>query len=60
MLWPDGATGVFTTTSIGDLHTVDAYAVTYDDGTTTLTFTQPPVTRDASGAAITVPAMEVA
>lgn len=60
VVWPDGATGTFTTTTIGPLDTIDAYNITYDDGTTTLTFTQPTITRNASGFATTVPAITVA
>jgi len=60
VLWPDGATGVLTITARHATDAVTAYNVTYDDGTTTLTFTQPAITRNTTGAATNVPAMVVA
>lgn len=59
VVWPDGAAGTFTTDTIGTLDTIDAYHITYDNGTDELTFTQPAITRDANGAATNVPAMVV-
>ncbi len=59
VVWPDGATGVFTTTDIGPMDTIDAYTITYDDGVTDLTFTQPAITRDVNGAATNIPGMVV-
>lgn len=59
VVWPDGATGTFTTDTIGTLNTIDAYHISYSDGTSTLTFTQPLITRNANGLATNVPAIVV-
>jgi hypothetical protein len=60
VVWPDGKPGTFTTDSIGPLNTIDGYHITHVDGATTVTYTQPTVTRDANGAATNVPAITVA
>jgi hypothetical protein len=57
--WPDGTTGVYTTTTIGADDTVDAYTVTYA-GTVTKTVTQPLMTRDVDGNVTDRPEMLVA
>jgi len=47
VVWPDGAAGVFTgTPSVAFPGSLDSYTITYG---TTRTYTQPTVTRDASG-----------
>lgn len=56
--WPDGTSGDyigFTTTTPG---AVDTYTLTYI-GDTTITFTQPPVTRDAVGNLMYRPAITI-
>lgn len=60
VVWPDGTTGVFTATSLSTLFpgAVDAYTVTYL-GATTVTYTQPLMTRDSSGAVTVRPAITV-
>jgi len=61
VLWPDGTTGTYTATTLSStfLGAVDGYTVTYGSPTR-LTFTQPAVTRNASGAVTNRPAMTVA
>jgi hypothetical protein len=62
VIWPDGATGAYTATTVSTAFpgAVDAYTVTYV-GSTTKTVTQPAVTRDSTtGAVTTRPAMTVA
>ena len=60
VVWPDGATGTYTgTASTAVAGAVDSYTVTWV-GSTTKTVTQPTVTRNASGAVTTRPAMTVA
>lgn len=60
--WPDGSTGIFTTTTASSalLGALDAYTVTYvPPFGPTRTVTQPAVTRDASGAVTAQPAITV-
>jgi hypothetical protein len=61
IVWPDGATGVFTTDVVSTLFpgAVDAWHATYINGTTTHTVAQPAVTRDANGAVIAQPAITI-
>lgn len=61
IVWPDGATGTFTTdtTSIIFLGAIDAWHATYINGSITHTVTQPLVTRDANGAVIAQPAITI-
>lgn len=58
--WPDGVTGVYSATpSVTWPGATDAYTLTRA-GTTTLTFTQPTVTRDSlTGAITTRPAITI-
>ena len=55
--WPDGATGVFTSTELSTDFpgAIDAYTVTYVKGDVSYTLTQPAVTRNASGAVTVQP-----
>lgn len=55
--WPDGATGVFTSTELSTEFpgAIDAYTVTYEKGDISYTLTQPAVTRNASGAVTAQP-----
>lgn len=55
--WPDGATGVFTSTKLSTEFpgAIDAYTVTYEKGDISYTLTQPTVTRNASGAVTAQP-----
>lgn len=57
VVWPDGTTGTFTATTIGPLNTIDAYTITRVISGVTHTYTQSAITRDASGAATSVPAI---
>ncbi|MEU3476407.1 hypothetical protein [Rhodococcus sp. NPDC006774] len=61
--WPDGATGVITTTlSTADasLNAINAYALTHVLAGVTTTYTQPTMTRDATTGAVTAqPALVV-
>jgi len=61
VVWPDGTAGTYTATTVSPAHpgAVDAYTVTYGSPVTS-TYTQPAVTRDASGAVTTRPGMTVA
>ena len=57
--WPDGTVGVYSGTASGTwLGALDAYTITYA-GTPTKTYTQPAVTRDASGFITNRPAITV-
>lgn len=59
--WPDGAPGVLTITARqGGTDAVTNYAVTHVADGTTLTYTQPTITRDSSGLATLVPQITVA
>ena len=64
VLWPDGATGTFTPTTINaTFNTIDAFTITYvwtNAGGGTHTITQTAVTRDASGAVTAQPTPTVA
>lgn len=62
IVWPDGATGTFTTdtASTGKLGELDAWHVTYVNGTVTHTITQTAVTRDAGGGITAQPAITIA
>ena len=58
--WPDGTTGTYVTdtASTAFLGAVDAYHVTYGSPATK-TYTQPAITRDASGAVTNRPGIQV-
>ena len=56
--WPDGSPGTYTTLAIDPSGAINSYQITYGSPVTK-TFTQPTITRDSSGAAITVPAVVV-
>ena len=60
VVWPDGSPGTYTATTLSSAFpgAVDAYTVTYGSPVTK-TYTQPAVTRNASGAATAVPAIVV-
>ena len=61
VVWPDATPGTYTATTVSTAFpgAVDAYTITYGSPVTK-TYTQPTVTRDANGAATTVPAITVA
>jgi hypothetical protein len=57
VVWPDGTTGVYTgTPSVAFPGSIDSYSITYG---TTRTYTQPAVTRDASGNITNQPAIVI-
>lgn len=58
--WPDGSPGTYTADALSTAFpgAVDGYHITYGSPVT-LTFTQPTITRDATGAATNVPEMVV-
>ena len=58
--WPDGTPGTFTATTLSTAFpgAVDGYQITYGSPVSK-TFTQPTITRDATGAAVNVPAITV-
>jgi len=60
VVWPDGAPGTYTALIVSTTFpgAVDSYKITYGSPATK-TYTQPTVTRDTNGAAITVPAITV-
>jgi hypothetical protein len=60
VVWPDGTAGVFTSDVLSSAYpgAVDSYHITYL-GSSTVTYTQPTVTRDSNGAVTTRPAMVV-
>lgn len=60
VVWPNGVPGTFTADTLSTAFpgAIDGYHITYGSPVTA-TFTQPTLTRDASGAAITVPAIVV-
>lgn len=63
VVWPDGSTGTFTTTTASTSFpgAIDAYTVTYVPASgSTKTVTQTAVTRDAAGAVTAQPALAVA
>lgn len=58
IVWPNGATGTFTTDTINATHnTIDAWHATHILSGTTKTVTQTAVTRNASGAVTAQPAI---
>lgn len=61
IVWPDGATGKFTTdvASTAFPGAIDAWHATYINGSVTHTITQPTVTRDANGAVTAQPAITI-
>jgi hypothetical protein len=61
VVWPDGATGTYTATTVSTAFpgAVDAYTITRV-GSPTLTYTQPLMTRDANGAVTNRPTIAVA
>lgn len=61
VVWPDGTVGTYTALVVSSAFpgAVDSYRVTYGSPATR-TYTQPTVTRDASGAVTTRPAITVA
>lgn len=61
VIWPDGATGVYTATqvSVDFPGAVDAYTLTYTNGAVSKVVTQPTVTRNSEGAVINKPAITV-
>lgn len=59
VVWPDGSPGTYTgTPSASFPGAIDSYTITYGSPVTR-TYTQPAVTRDATGAAVTVPSIVV-
>lgn len=58
VIWPDGSPGNYTADALSSAFpgAVDSYHITYGSPVTK-TYTQPTVTRDSSGAPITVPAI---
>ena len=58
--WPDGTPGTYTALVLSAAFpgAVDSYKITYGSPVTA-TYTQPTVTRDATGAAVNVPAITV-
>lgn len=58
VVWPDGSPGTLTITSRDSNNAVLAYNITYGSPVTR-TYTQPTITRNAGGAATTVPAIVV-
>jgi hypothetical protein len=61
VLWPDGTVGTYTADTVSSAFpgAVDAYHVTYGSPASK-TYTQPAVTRDATGAVTNRPALTVA
>jgi hypothetical protein len=61
IVWPDGATGVFTSTVLSTLFpgAIDAWNATHILAGVTKTVTQPTVTRNAAGAVIAQPSITV-
>lgn len=61
VVWPDAATGTLTITSRqSGTDAVTGYTITHVVGPTTLTYTQPTITRDVDGNATLVPQITVA
>lgn len=60
VVWPDGTPGTYTALTVSTAFpgSVDSYSITYGNPVTR-TYTQPTVTRDASGATTNVPAITV-
>lgn len=60
VIWPDGATGLFTTTEVNaEFLTVDAYTITRVVGPSTSHYLQPTMTRNEDGVVIDRPAIIV-
>lgn len=61
IVWPDGATGVFTTDTASTAFpgAIDAWHATYLNGPISHTITQSAVTRDATGAVTAQPAITI-
>lgn len=60
LVWPDGATGVFTTVTINTaFNTIDAWTATYVRSGLSLLITQPLVTRNAEGAVTVQPVITI-
>lgn len=61
VIWPDGATGTYTATIVSTAFpgAVDAYTITHVLSGTTLTYTQPAVTRDVVGGVTNRPAITI-
>lgn len=57
--WPDAKPGVLTITARHATGAVNAYNITHVDGATTVTYTQPTITRAASGVPTNVPQIVV-
>lgn len=58
VLWPDGATGVYTSTAFeASIEAVNSYTITHSASSKTVT--QPAVTRNASGAITVKPALTI-
>lgn len=59
VVWPDGSTGTYTALTFSSNYpgAVDSYQITHFDGVTTVTYTQPPVTRNLHGVVTTRPAI---
>lgn len=60
LIWPDGSVGTYTALVLSSTFSgaVDSYSVTYGNPVTN-TFTQPTITRDNTGASITIPTIVV-
>ena len=58
VVWPDGTVGTFTTDTIDASGAINSYHITYGSPVTK-TFTQPVITRSATGAATSVPQIVV-
>jgi hypothetical protein len=59
VVWGDGTAGTFTTDSIDASGAINGYHITYGSSPVVNTYTQPTITRDATGAATNVPAIVV-
>lgn len=61
IIWPDGATGTFTTDTASTAFpgAIDAWHATHVLGGATKTITQPAVTRDSNGAVTAQPAITI-
>lgn len=62
VVWPDGSPGTYTATTLSATFpgAVDAYTITKVTSGVTLTYTQALISRDATGAVTTRPAITVA
>ncbi len=59
VVWPDGTAGSYTALAFDPTGATNSYSITYGSPVTK-TYTQPTITRDSTGAAITVPQITVA